>query len=274
MALRARDKRFCKQVCFDARGAYAAEFQEYRVIDDDHLIAQMPDLEKQVIQASDFRLAVSNALISHWQKSYGYNLKEHVVIPCTLSSNEENGGEPVDFSYEANEVVLAYAGSTAGWQSFGLLEKLLVPILNDQEQVCVLFLSKEDKNNQRLKERFGKRVQVLWLAPEQVVPTLKKCDYGILIREDTVTNQVASPTKYAEYLQAGLKVIISDKIGDMSEEVRDKGLGHVWHHGSGQQLSFTKVTAAEKERITEHATSQYTKGRYEEAYKQILESLK
>jgi len=105
-----------------------------------------------------------------------------------------------------------------------------------------------------------------------VVPSLRLCDFGILIREDTVTNQVASPTKYAEYLKAGLKVIISDNIGDMSAEVSANNLGYVWHDNMPQP-SFEKVANAERERVAQYATTSYSKVAFKEMYKQILAAL-
>ena len=46
-------------------------------------------------------------------------------------------------------------------------------------------------------------VQVKKLEFEEVNRYLNAADIGILIREDIVMNNVASPTKFAEYLMAG-----------------------------------------------------------------------
>ena len=35
-------------------------------------------------------------------------------------------------------------------------------------------------------------------------------DFGLLIRDNTVTNKSAAPTKFSEYLNAGLSIIIND----------------------------------------------------------------
>ena len=43
LALRARDRGLVKKVCFDARGAYAAEWEEYRIIDDDACLLYTSD---------------------------------------------------------------------------------------------------------------------------------------------------------------------------------------------------------------------------------------
>ena len=63
-----RDRGLVKRVCFDGRGAYAAEWEEYRIIDDDALIAQFRPLESEAVNKSDFRIAVSHALVAHWRE--------------------------------------------------------------------------------------------------------------------------------------------------------------------------------------------------------------
>ena len=48
LALRMRQRRLVEQVCFDGRGAYGAEWEEYRIVDDDDLIEECARVERQV----------------------------------------------------------------------------------------------------------------------------------------------------------------------------------------------------------------------------------
>ena len=233
MALRLRERGLVGRVCFDGRGAYAAQWEEYRLIDDDAMIAQFRPLEQDAVNAADFRIAVSEALVQHWRERYGYVGEAHVVVPCTLGrahtgpGDELVAGSRTGTPFGADDVVLVYSGSTAGWQSFDLLAELLSSIMDHQPDVKVLFLSKEDANNRSLKAKYPGRVFVQWLKADEVQYTLQACDHGILVREDTITNRVASPTKFAEYLAAGLPVIISEHLGDFSKMVADEDLGIV-----------------------------------------------
>ncbi|HMZ49562.1 MAG TPA: hypothetical protein PLP28_11330, partial [Flavobacteriales bacterium] len=160
MALRMRDRGLTERVCFDGRGAYAAEWEEYRIIDNDALIAQVRPLEQEAVGASDFRLSVSNALVAHWRERYGYAGDAHVVIPCTLGMDVRSAPIPND---RDAPVRLVYSGSTAGWQSFDLLKGTLTRVLDAQPDVQVLFLSKRDVNNSTLEAAYPGRVQVKWL---------------------------------------------------------------------------------------------------------------
>lgn len=165
---------------------------------------------------SDFRIAVSQQLVEYWKNQYRYSSSKHVVIPCTVSEHfsstnlykEDKDTFRAQLGYEKDDVVFVYAGSTAGWQSFNLLNELLNRLLESESRYKVLFLSREDENNIKLKQRFPRQVIVKWVLHKKVPQYLKACDYGLLYREQSITNKVAAPTKFAEYLICGLPVII------------------------------------------------------------------
>ena len=275
-----REKGLCERVCFDGRGAYAAEWKEYRIVDDDELIAQVEPAERQSVVESDYRLAVSNALIEHWRTDYGYTDNDHVVIPCTLSSSKKFllDSKTVDHTrnqsgFAPDDIVLVYAGSTAGWQSFSMLQELIIPFLENCPGGRMVFLSHPDENTDQLCSRFPDRVNVKWLHPNEVHSMLSACDHGILIREDSVTNRVASPTKFAEYLAAGLRVVITDHIGDMSQETRESDLGVIWNPGNRSLESLNRVSKEEKLRLAAYADSHYSKRAFSKQYEQLIARL-
>ena len=279
MAQRMRDRGSVKKVCFDGRGAYAAEWEEYRLIDDDALIAQFRPLEKEAVNGSDFRISVTKALVQHWRERYGYQGEDHIVVPCTLGTDHGSVGghlERIDRNgspFSETDVVLVYSGSTAGWQSFGLLEELLSGMLDEQPNVKVLFLSKSDENNAKLVERYPGRVSVQWLDPDQVAATLGSCELGIMVREHTVTNQVASPTKFGEYLAAGLPVIISEHLGDFSALVDRDDLGLV-HRNGAHMAGLQRTTDQKRTRLQQYAEAHFTKKAFNSSYLQLLGALR
>jgi hypothetical protein len=269
MALRMRDRGLTKKICYDGRGAYAAEWEEYRVIDDDALIAQLRPVEQEAVLKSDFRLAVSHALVKHWHERYGYEGNPHVVIPCTLASAflgplaARGGHEGMQF---------IYSGSAAGWQSFDQLSALVDAVM-ERPATSFLFMSPDDPRITALVSKYPTRVKRGWsYGPEGVREELERSDMGILIREDTITNRVASPTKFAEYLACGLPVLIGPKLGDFSELVITHGLGVV--HASGEALpAFRAPTAADRERCRSFALEHFTKSVYDAEYQALLDRL-
>jgi hypothetical protein len=54
-----------------------------------------------------------------------------------------------------------------------------------------------------------------------------KYHYCFLLRENNIVNKVASPTKYGEYLRCGVKLIMTEGIGDFSGLTKSKYFGIV-----------------------------------------------
>lgn len=242
----------CK-VIYDGRGAISEEWHEYNVVENKELQAQIYELEKECVLKSDFRLAVSNQLLKHWQKVFNYNKTDHVIIPCTINSVFENLELNHKTTTEARKklgieetaVVCVYSGSLAGWQSFDLMGEFIRAFLKNSENSCMVFLSHGDKNIQSLKNEFPSRVICISVSPQEVPAYLLAADYGLLIREESVTNKVASPVKFAEYLACGLKVIISQHLGDYTEFVINNNCGSLMHSTN----NFAKPTLADKNEI-------------------------
>lgn len=269
MALRMRDRGLTKKVCYDGRGAYAAEWEEYRVINDDALIAQLRPVEQDAVMKSDFRLAVSHALVDHWRERYGYTGNEHVVIPCTLASAFV---QPLNARVDHDGMRFIYSGSAAGWQSFEELSVLVDGIM-EQPGTSVLFLSPDDPHITALVLTYPQRVKRGWsYAAEGVMEELGRSDMGVLFREETLTNRVASPTKFAEYLACGLPVLISPGLGDFSDLVVKHDLGVL--HAPGEALpTFMPTTAADRNRYRSFALAHFTKSAYDAEYKVLLGNL-
>jgi hypothetical protein len=273
MALRMRKWGLTRKVGFDGRGAYAAEWREYRLLDNDSFIQQVPALEHQAVEQSDFRIAVSQALVRHWQKQYAYASEEHVVVPCTLGLEHGTRASALSPTWRAHQgisphaVLLCYSGSTAGWQSFPALVGRLRIALGAQTQLHVLFLSKQHPAVSVLAAEYPGRVHCQWLPTHSVAAVLREVDFGILLREDTVTNRVASPTKFAEYLSAGAGVLISPELGDLSALVANEDLGLVVNEGDLPTLS--PRTEVQRAHCEQYAQAHFTKEAHHTAYMRV-----
>lgn len=279
IALAAKKWSSVKKVCFDGRGAIAAEWHEYDVVKIPEWKKNINRWEKNAALNSDYRIAVSAQLIEYWKNSYGYNEINHIVIPCTLNSNFDPGfpdekkiayiRKELDFS--ADDILLVYSGSTAGWQSFALVKNFLQKAISSNPRVKVLFLSGTDVNIEELKKEFPGKVKNKFVEHKQVQDYLFTCDYGILLREPTITNKVAAPTKFAEYLSAGLAVLISENIGDYSLFVRQHKCGYVIAEDICPPIE--KNTTAERIRLINLVVQFYTKDANLEAYKNLVNVL-
>ncbi|MBA3664194.1 MAG: hypothetical protein H0W61_08305 [Bacteroidetes bacterium] len=268
--LKKRDK--VKKVIYDGRGAIAAEWKEYGVITNELMLNEIGELENEAIHESDYRIAVSEKLIQHWQKKFQYVSGNHVIIPCTLNTVYENFEindslrlkKRQELGFSDSDKVFVYSGSVAGWQSFGLLYNFIKPLLLEQSNVKVLFLSSQDQDILKLENEFPGRIACIRLPPSQVPAYLACADYGLLLREKTITNKVASPVKFAEYLACGLPVIISEELGDYSDFVKQNNCGCIMDTFS------IKATFLNKKSTRELALKHFSKKSFLESYGRML----
>lgn len=261
------------KVCFDARGAYAAEWEEYLKGYSPTLTSKMKDLEKDALLKSDYRIAVSQKLVDYWKEMYGYAETTHVVIPCTLDStlqinyNKEQALQIRNsLNVASNDILLVYSGSSAQWQSFAKLEEYIATAFEQNPRINLLMLCKPGAEKQ-LTLKYPERVMQAWVRPEEVPIYLSAADYGLLVREPSVTNKVSSPVKFAEYLAAGLPVILSNGVGDYSAFVQEKKCGNIVETVNWAELKPN--TESEKLRIQEIAKTYFSKTAYADSYRKI-----
>lgn len=269
-----------KSVVLDGRGAIAAEWNEYQVVEDRKMKVQIFKQEKQAVLDSNYRIAVSEKLVAYWRTNYDYNNNNHVVIPCTLGKEFTPGLPPEnelmkfrkEQGFSTDDIILVYSGSSAGWQSFGSLPDILGNALSGNKKIKLLFLAKEDENISALQAKYPGQVFNKWLNHKEVQKVLYACDYGILYRDQSVTNKVAAPTKFAEYLSAGLSIMISDNLGDYSDLVKQEQCGIIPENGTipllKSQSYFQKIRNAAL------AEKYFTKKAHHHSYHKLIENIK
>ena len=237
----------CK-IIYDGRGAINAEQIEYEVYNNTGLENKIYKLEKRAVLETDYRISVSNKLLIYWYGEFNYKSKDHVVIPSSCSNNYNNKVlDREDLNISENSILVVFSGSISKWHSYSKMISDFTKILNKNPRVNLLFLSKLNSHIAIIKNKFPERVFVFWVDPKDVFPYLNIADYGYVVREDSITNQVASPVKVAEYLSCGLKVLISKNLGDYSEIIEKNDLGYIIRNHN--TINLEKVNAFEKEKI-------------------------
>lgn len=235
LALELKGKGAVNEVLFDARGAYLAELTEYDVVGDELVNKDIARLEEAALSGAAAQLAVSHHLQAWWKKQYAFTPTNCEVIPCTLSESflaelppeEEINKKRAQLGFVSQDIVLVYSGSSAGWQSFNLVDEYLYALMKNNERMKLLFLSNHIPQQARVFTEFKNRITASWVKPNEVRNLLLAADHGLVVREKSITNEVSSPVKFAEYLSCGLNITISEGIGDFTDFVRENGCGSV-----------------------------------------------
>src|SRR6185312_6147009 len=92
----------------------------------------------------------------------------------------------------------------------------LLCLTNDEERMAASIASAGVEPN---------RVTLLSVPQRQVPAFLSAADAGILLRAPSRMNRFSQPTKFAEYLAAGLPVIVANGTGVLDTIVETSGAG-------------------------------------------------
>ena len=113
---------------------------------------------------------------------------------------------------------MIYSGGVQKWQS---VNKMLDWVYNNHTKARILFLVSDVEfikfsyRNLYLQEFPG---ELLSLLPKDLDSYYKDADYGLILREDCLVNNVAFPTKLIDYISNGIIPIVDTKnIGDFNE---------------------------------------------------------
>lgn len=267
-----------KWVCFDGRGASTAEQKEYHVIKDNVIASQISRIERHALLKSDFRISISNTLVNYWKAEFKYHDNSYEVIPCTFHTKyfktlpEESQilEKRRLLGFSQQDIIFAFAGSSAQWQSLQLIDDFFFIQMKNNPLIKILFLLPELPSTMRIVSEFNQRVFSLWVKESEMQTMLSICDYGLLLREKNITNLVASPVKFAEYLVSGLNVIISEDIGDLSDFVRENKCGTVVSNDNFIPSKFNPLSYLEKQKNHSLALRYLSKAGFKNSYNKLI----
>ena len=244
VALAVRERLPRVRVLYDARGAVAEEFVqrlelEHGTVPADRLAA-VRQSEHAAYARADAVLGVSAALLEHLARrspgSSDLSDRPTAVVPCCPDLSRFDASAAVRdaarerLGYAPTDRVLAYCGSAVWYQRPEWVVRVAAAACDRDARVRLLVLSQSPDRFAALAREAGiadGRVRAISLPSGEVPRVLPAADAGLLLRDQTIVNRVASPVKFAEYLAAGVPVAISPAVGDCSALVRAGRLGVV-----------------------------------------------
>ncbi|WP_270465298.1 hypothetical protein, partial [Holdemanella biformis] len=117
-----------------------------------------------------------------------------------------------------NQYVITYVGSTEAWQLSNKLIDTIRSIFDFDRDVRFFILSNGDFDEvNSLPKELREKITIKKVPHYEMKYYLALTNLGIIIRDDSIVNSVAAPTKIAEYLTAGVKILYSGKIGILND---------------------------------------------------------
>ena len=159
-------------------------------------------------------LYVSEELRNVYEKRGHCSFKnKSYIMPCFNEQFVETVYEKKDYSKK----VFTYVGSLAKWQCFEETVNLYKSIEDRVPDTFFKVLTfSVDEAKQILEKKNVKNFSVTCVPKEKVFDELIDTTYGFIMRQDSVVNNVATPTKFSSYMSAGVIPIFSSCLKDFA----------------------------------------------------------
>lgn len=171
-------------------------------------VLSLSQIERQIVTRAELVIGVSENLVSHITSKYG--IGNRLVIPISNGLNHLVTGE-------RDHDLIVYSGGIQAWQQ---VDKML-SFVNRHPERRFIFLT---RGHEWVKDRYRELYELEFpgeafgVDPDDLGKWYEKAEFGLILREDSVVNRVASPTKLTEYLAWGMIPILdSDEIGDFKK---------------------------------------------------------
>ena len=226
---------------YDARAA-SVEENKYNAVKGNYLSKKQFDMFSHIsytecvtVQEADKIFSVSNQLKKYLVMNYGVGGEKFFIYPC-LSDNRKfyydqklRDSFRKELGYTEQNTVYLYSGGLGNvYHVSDSILSFIDAVAEKDENSRFLLLSKDtvgDDLYTRYPHIKGKIINRS-VPNEEIVKYLNVADYGLLFRENVPMNNVASPSKFAEYMLCGLPTLISEGVGDYSGlcETEDVGI--------------------------------------------------
>lgn len=236
------------RVLYDVRG-YVED--EMRYFNDLKELKKYKEINKELFHAPIFFNFVSERLRKVYEEEYQTEIKNYSI--CVSAYNDTIFKPYLPENLDSTEKPkLVFVG---GSQSYQKIESL-VNMLEKQGTMDFTVVT-----NKKINMPNAKTTKFLsGLTPMEVSKVLDTMDYGILYRSSEAFNEVATPTKIAEYWGKGLKVIAINSAGAYTPIIKEKPfLGSVFaDEKSYLNSELFKIKTAEKKQIASFAKEKYS----------------
>lgn len=190
-------------------------------------------LEKRIIRKADHIVVVSevfkNYLLTEYPEFKDLSQKVSVINNKTYTGQNIALGDLVKRKME-NIVTCVYSGSSAKWQNmrevFSFARNCLSKIDNYRFKILTYESFKFSEELTAYND-LSETTEILSVDSEEVFDQLTCANFGLLLRENNIVNNVSSPLKFAEYLAAGLPIAVSEGVGDTEDIINRYKVGVV-----------------------------------------------
>jgi len=182
---------------------------------------------------ADGALVVTKALEEYTKIRYVIPKEfKFYTVPCATSSLSIDVEHHLEYRLQYrkkygitdDEIVFIYSGGISPWQCIEETVALYKKLKSSMKHKCrLLIFSSNFEPVKHLLE--GTNAIVDSYNPEELTKALCAGDYAMMLRRDNLTNNVAFPNKFLEYVQSGMNIISTPFVYEIAEQIIKYDLG-------------------------------------------------
>lgn len=172
--------------------------------------------EPMAVKLSDLLFCVSIRMLEYFEDTYGLkNRGQIIVMPCYNLQLSKKFNEK---QYE--EPTFVYAGGASIWQGVDFMLDVYSNIEKKLPTSRLTLLTKDKEVFiNKLKEKGINNYEIKYISVSELQNELHKYKYGFILRDNSIVNQVATPTKMNSYLSNYLIPIFSTTVDDFNRHI-------------------------------------------------------
>ena len=188
--------------------------------------------QKRSLPYCDSAFVVSEALRKYVLERFKTNHLNFYIVPCSISRVEIDITNSLalrnkwreELNINTDELLFIYSGGTSAWQSIDDANIVFQMIKErmPKQKVHFLIMSHDSRKLQYLASNI---VSIRSFKPHEVKDVLFAGDFAFLLRGDYITNNVAFPNKFIEYVMSGMQIISTPFVHDVADYINNYKLG-------------------------------------------------
>ncbi|GAA0708784.1 hypothetical protein GCM10008904_19120 [Paraclostridium ghonii] len=197
------------------------------------------EIMKKAINSVDGAFVVTDELGSYCKnflKLKNKNKFKVYKVRCCIN-NVLSSEEKIEYRKEIRDywnidddtIVMAFSGYRMSWQNIDKIMNLFKQFDKKIEKVFFAFFCNiDDEFELKVKESFPKgNYELKFLSFDEYFKYLCACDVGFLIRDYNITNEVAFPNKFSDYLNAGLILAMNKALKEPLRVIDEYNLKYI-----------------------------------------------
>lgn len=168
------------------------------------------------LKSADLILFVSNTMKEYYENKFKMKLGNSYIMPCFNNEIDEK------YFYTENKYsdnIFVYAGSLAPWQCFEPTVKFFKQIEEKVPNAFFRVLVKDHETAKSVLDKYAVKNYSLGFVPQSEIGNeMAKAKFGFCLRENSIVNRVATPTKLSTYIAHGVMPVYSNYLVDFKRQ--------------------------------------------------------